>query len=141
MKATITVTDSKGNVFEGAAVLSPIQGSDRRIKTDRPKVKVGLGQELDFSASLPHFIRMHGKGMSGPKKFTLLLAYLAKGALDEGASVNDKELKRIWNKMTRIMGISYNRSYASRARDYGWADSPKHGQHKLSKGWVGILAN
>lgn len=135
MRVTIKITDDLGRTYEGAANLL-LCGTAPAPKSRRPEPVVA---KVDFSSSLPHFMRSHGKGMSGPQKFTLLLAHLSKGELNGGHTVQATEVERTWNRMKRILGMPYNAVYASRARDYGWVNSPKKGHFNLRQSWKEIL--
>jgi hypothetical protein len=46
---------------------------------------------VDFSIPLRAFVKKHSAGMSGAKKFTLLVAYLAKGNLQKDILLTDVE--------------------------------------------------
>ncbi len=75
--------------------------------------------------------------MSGPRKFAILVARLAGG--DTRIEIPFKDIEKQWNKMTQLMGGRFNPSHASRAKDAGWVDSPKHGVYKLLGDWGGAL--
>lgn len=96
-------------------------------------------RELDFDQPLRPFIKNHGKGMSGPKKFTLLLARLANGDATKGIAL--KELEKQWNKMTAksLMGMEFNRFYAGAAKNNDWVESGKQGLYNLRPSWRDIL--
>lgn len=53
--------------------------------------------QVDLEVPIRPFIKKHAKNMSGPKKFTLLLARLSKGDLK--AEIALSEIERNWNKM------------------------------------------
>lgn len=71
--------------------------------------------------------------MSGPKKFTLILSYLAKGKVDE--EIDIKHIKKIWNKK---LG-EFNDSYTNLAQSRGWVDSKSRGVYCLTDEWKNIF--
>ena len=82
-------------------------------------------------------MRTHAKGLSGPKKVALLVAHLAEGDSD-GKVIDFENVESAWNRTKRILG-PYNSSYSTRAKDYGWVNSPKQGQYVLGKDWQTAL--
>ena len=81
-------------------------------------------------------MKSYSQGMNGQKKFTLLLARLAKGDLTKGIPLT--EIEAHWKKMTAIMEMDFNRFFTSKARDEDWVESSK-GQYKLRPGWKAIF--
>jgi len=94
--------------------------------------------EADFSMGKRAFIKKYGKGLSGPKKFVLMLAYLSKGKI--GGEVKIEDIKKNWNKMTSLFEGEFNTYYSTMAKDNNWADSKKHGVWFLVKDWKNIFA-
>lgn len=94
---------------------------------------------IDFDKPLRPFIKTYGKGLSGPKKFTLLLSWLAKG--DHKKQVELNELQRQWNRMTAksLLGMEFNRFYAAEARNNDWVEVGKKGLYNLRPSWRGIF--
>jgi hypothetical protein len=94
---------------------------------------------LDFSMPIRAFVKRHGKDMSGPKKFTLLLAYLAKGDLE--TTVLLVEIKNHWSKMTSqaLLGIDFNPYYSSPAKENDWVHTEKNGSYNLRPSWKAIF--
>jgi len=82
-------------------------------------------------------VKKYGNGMSGQKRFALLVAYLTKG--DPMASVSLKDIERSWKKMKALMGGPFNGAYSLRARDEGWLDTPKYGMYAVRPAWKEIL--
>jgi len=70
-------------------------------------------------------------------KFAILVARMAKGDLKTEIALS--EIERQWSKMKQPMGGPFNGAHATRAKDHGWVDSPKHGVYKLLGGWRGAL--
>jgi hypothetical protein len=93
--------------------------------------------ELSFNTNVLAFMKKHGTGCSGDRKFTLLAAHLAKG--NRSAEVSFAEIERQWNKMKGVLGGKLNGAYANRAKANGWIDTPKYGVYRLSSDWRGAL--
>ncbi len=117
--------------------LSPQISSGKRIKKGSPTT-FSL-HKLDFGLTERNFIKTYAKNLSGSKKFTLLLAYLAKGT--HNAPSNLSEIKKHWSKMKakNLMGYAFNRYYATEAKTQGWVDTNKHGSYFLKKDWTKIF--
>lgn len=94
--------------------------------------------EMDFNMGKRAFIKKYGKGLSGPKKFVLMLAYLAKGKIDGEVKIED--IKKNWNKMTSLFEGEFNTYYSTMAKDNNWADSKKYGIWFLVKDWKSIFS-
>jgi hypothetical protein len=92
--------------------------------------------EINFSLNERAFVKRYTAGKSGPKKFTLLLAYLAKGKVGENISLSD--IKKHWNKMKSILG-EFNMFYPNDAKTRGWVDVDGHGIYKLTEEWEQVL--
>ena len=144
MKATIVFTDEDGNAWEHELPLIAHPRAGRATQVTKPtKAKRAAPKksqqmtQLDFSLPVRPFIKRYARGASGPRKFAILVARLAKG--DAKAEVAFKDIEKQWNKMTQLMGGRFNSAHASRARDNGWVDSPKHGVYKLLGDWAGAL--
>ena len=88
---------------------------------------------LDFDLPKRAFVKTRCGDLSGPAKFTLLLAYLAKGA--EGVEIEVREIVKDWNSMTSLLGGEFNAAYCVRAKDSGWVDSHSKGKYILCPGW------
>jgi len=96
--------------------------------------------DIDFTKPIRPFIKLYSKGMSGPKKFSLLLAYLVKG--DTKKEVSLEEIEKQWNRMTSpsLLGMEFNRFYSGQAKDNDWVDSKKTGVYYLRPSWKEILS-
>ena len=103
-------------------------------KLPKPAIKKNLNQELDFSLNIRAFIKRYAAGKSGPKRFVLLLAYLAKGEV--GTDVELEKIRNEWSKMSakNLLG-KFNRFYPNEAKTQGWADSKAHGTYCLTSAW------
>jgi hypothetical protein len=106
-------------------------------KTANPKLPQLT--KLDFGLNEKHFIKTYAKGLSGPKKFTLLLACIAKGKV--GTDIEVGVISNKWNKMKakNLLGYAFNSKYPNEAVTYGWVDSKKHGFYHLRQGWIAIF--
>jgi|ERR1700733_2849983 len=102
------------------------------------KVQVKHGA-IDFSMPIRAFVKKYGTNMSGPKKFTLMVAYLTKG--DATKRITLAEIERYWNKMTAkgLLGMKFNRFYASQAKENDWANTEKTGAYHLRPAWKEIF--
>jgi hypothetical protein len=135
MRIKIALTDDEGRNFEGSATLtlskdsaSSAKGSQKRAAT-----KATSGAELNFSLPIRAFVKRHSAGLSGPKKFVLVLARLADGKL--GSQIPLAQIEKSWNSMTALLGGEYNPAHSTRAKDNGWVDSPKKGFYVLLQDW------
>lgn len=110
------------------------------IEKKRVERANSIHSKIDFSLNEKHFIKTHANEMSGPKKFTLLLAFIVKGRLDE--SVETNVIKAKWNKMKakNLMGYAFNSKYPNEAKTAGWVDSKKHGTYHLRASWMKIFS-
>ena len=89
--------------------------------------------------SMRPFVKKYSGGMSGPEKFTLLLAYLTKGDATKTVALSDIENQ--WSRMTGkgLLGMKFNRFYPSQARDNDWASTEKAGAYRLRPSWKAIF--
>jgi len=137
MKAKITVTDDRGNTFSGEAELAPARSSSRTpppARTSLPSSKKTSQASIDFTLSNRAFAKRHvTKRTSGPRKFVILLAWIAKGIT--GSQVQADRITKEWAKVRGPMGGKYQRVFATRAKDEGWIDSPKQGVFTLRPSW------
>ncbi len=94
---------------------------------------------INFKLNERNFIKTYAKGLSGPKKFVLLLAWITKGKVEIDVEVG--VIKSKWNKMTakNLMGYEFNLYYPNQAKTQGWIDSKKHGMYRLHDTWIGIF--
>lgn len=96
--------------------------------------------DVDFSMPLRAFIKKYSGGMSGGEKFTLVLAYLAKGNLGKEIVLTD--IEKHWNRMTSktLLGMKFNRFYTAQAKENDWVDVAKQGAYHLRPGWKSIFS-
>jgi hypothetical protein len=93
--------------------------------------------KLDFGKSERAFIKAYAKGLSGTRKFVLLVAYTAKGQVGKEVELND--VSKRWNKMTALLGGKFNRFFSNTAKDDGWVDTRKKGTYVLTSSWKDAL--
>jgi hypothetical protein len=94
---------------------------------------------LDFDTNGRAFVKAHARGLSGPKKFTLLLAFLSKGK--PGVEVELSAVEKHWNRMTapNLLDGKFNRFYSSTAKENGWVNTKKKGLYFLRPSWRQIF--
>jgi hypothetical protein len=94
--------------------------------------------KINFSLNERAFVKRYAAYKSGPKKFTLLLAYLAKGKIDENINLSD--IRKHWSKMeTKTLLGKFNLFYSNEAKTRGWVDVERHGIYKLTEEWEQVL--
>lgn len=134
MKVRITVTDDQNITFEGSAELvrvSKTAGASRAMA--KTHVASRSTAKLSFSLNSLAFMKKYAKGVSGSRKFTLLLAHLVEGKI--GQEIAGERIASTWNRMKQVLGGAYNAAHATRAKAEGWIDSPKWGHYALSTSW------
>jgi hypothetical protein len=138
VKVQVTLTNDEGIVYVGEVDLKA-SSSKHESPKKRSDATKGLLDSADMNFDLPlrPFIKKYSASMSGPKRLTLLVAWLAKGKSD--VQVGRVEVSRAWNKMKTLMGGPFNSAYETRARDNGWLDSPKPGVYTLLSSWQEVL--
>ena len=95
-------------------------------------------QKIDYSLNERAFVSRYVADKSGPKKFTLMLAYFTKGGVNK--NIQFSEIKKHWGKMTakNLLG-KFNRFYSNEAKTRGWIDSKEYGSYCLTNEWKDIL--
>ncbi len=91
-------------------------------------------QKLDFLINIRAFVKRFVADKSGPKKFVLLLAYLAKSEIGKNVALGD--IRKEWNRMSgkNLLG-KFNRFYPNEAKTQGWIDSKEYGTYCLADSW------
>lgn len=102
------------------------------------KIIATPNREILFSINERAFVSRYATDKSGPKKFTLMLAFLAKGEVDKNIQLS--EIKKHWGKMTTksLLG-KFNMFYPNEAKTRGWIDSKEYGSYNLTNEWKEIL--
>lgn len=116
---------------EGSAAL----GSRKPASRKAPRISVAT-PHVSFDMNVLAFMNKYARGLSGPKKFVLLVACLVKGSA--AAQVQFHDIQVQWNKMRTVLGGDFNAAHGNRAKAAGWVDSEK-GQWKLTSTWKGAL--
>lgn len=95
--------------------------------------------DLDFQTPIRPFIKKYAKGLSGPKKIVLLLAWLTKG--NEGKEVSLIEIRTQWNKMKAhsLLNLKFNRFFSARAQENDWIERSGKGMYRLRPSWRDIF--
>ena len=109
-------------------------------KKNKSLVAVASNQNLkiNFSINERAFVDRYARDKSGPKKFTLMVAYLAKGEVEKNILLS--EIKKRWGKMSSksLLG-EFNMFYPNDAKTHGWIDSKEHGNYNLTNEWKQML--
>ena len=94
----------------------------------------GKATQINVSLNNRAFIKRYATDKSGPKKFVLLLAYIAKSEI--GKDIEIGEISKQWNKMSakNLLG-KYNRFYPNEAKTQGWVNSKEYGIYCLTDEW------
>ena len=137
MKVRVEVVDFEGTVFVGETVLTPLTKRDAKSPFEKQQQRPEpVGQAPDFSLPFRAFISRYAPGMTGSKKFTLVLAYTVKGKV--GAEQDIASILSAWRAKKGVLG-EFNTGHATRAKDRAWVDSTKKGTYVLMPSWVEIL--
>jgi hypothetical protein len=143
MRVHISLTDDSGTEFEGDAdlALAGAPGTSRRRAKAATTMKVApkaASAKLDFTKSERAFVKTHAKGLSGARKFVLLLAYLTKGVANKEVPLND--VRKQWGRMTKRLG-TFNSFFTNEAKENGWVDTKKKGIYILTPAWKEALTD
>jgi hypothetical protein len=88
--------------------------------------------KLDFTKPERAFVKQYAKGLSGSRKFVLVLAYLAKGVV--GKEILFSDVVGHWKKMTARLG-AFNGYFTNDAKENAWVDTKKKGVYVLCSSW------
>jgi len=103
----------------------------RRPSVERPALP-------DFEKGFRSFAKTYGKGLSGPRKFVVVVAWLGKGSADKQVRLADAESK--WRKTTALLG-SFNRKFTVVARENDWVETKRTGYYNLRPSWQEAFQN
>lgn len=111
--------------------IKPATNPEKTSKNQQAK----SAQSLNYGLNIRAFIKKYGSDLNGPQKFTLMIAYLAKG--DSKKEVLLDNVTKAWNTMISkdLLGMTFNRAYTTWAKDNGWVDSPRKGVYTLGPLW------
>lgn len=129
-----TLLDESIALLKSDKVKRVVESSQHALNKTGKKYKV-----IDFSMPIRPFVKKYSKEMSGPKKFTLLLAFLSKGEVSK--QIELKEIKKCWNKMTSksLLGMKFNLFYSGNAKENDWVNTEKSGSYHLRPSWKEIF--
>lgn len=137
MRIHVQLFDDKNQLIGEDDVVLRVPGPELRRNpaiTSKSRISTtSADAHLDYSLPERAFMKKHSARLSGAKKFTLLLAYLAKGKA--GQEVQLAEIAKRWNKMTSILGYEFNRFFTNAAKENGWVDVKKAGVYVLRPSW------
>ena len=109
----------------------------------KPAAQAGGGNtSVRFDLNERAFVKRYAKNISGgQRKFTLLLAFLAKGDTAKDVSLND--IEQVWNKTSSktLLGMKFNRFFPTTAKEHGWVNSRKRGFYNLERSWKDVFSN
>lgn len=127
-----------GKVIERIEKLEKAIFGDKKITKEGKKRKVVAISDINFSLNARAFVDRYAIDKSGPKKFTLLLAFLTKGELEKSIGLN--EIKKYWNKnKAKTLLGKFNMFYPNEAKTKGWVDSKEYGTYCLTNEWKDVL--
>ena len=106
----------------------------RRTRGDDTSIRFDMNERA--------FVKRHATNLSGgPKKFVLVLAFLAKGDTSKEVSLN--QIEQMWNRMKSkaLLGMKFTRFFPSTAKENGWVNSQKRGFYNLDRSWKNIFVD
>ena len=113
------------------------KGQRKVARVASKKVITQIGK-LDFKLNSRAFFKKYGKSLSGPKRFVLVVAYLAKG--NKQSNITSDGVKNCWNKHQKLLGGKLTTGvYGTRAKEDGWLDAAKNGSYHLTDSWETIF--
>lgn len=117
--------------------LHSLQGGAFQASAATPAANNTVSSEdVDFSVPARPFMKTF-VGLSGAKKFVLLVAWLVKGDLEKQVALSDVE--SLWASMAGMLGVKFNRKFSSDAKDFDWVQSKKTGFYNLRPHWKHAL--
>lgn len=121
--------------------LAHLQQFPNQMATDTKQTRAPEPQ-VHFALNERAFIKRYAKNAnSGPKKFTLVLAYLSKG--DKSKEIALNEIEQLWNQMKSktLLAMKFNRFFPTTAKENGWVNSKKRGFYYLTDSWKEVFGN
>ena len=103
----------------------------------KDEVRLAVDPDIDFSMQARAFFKKYAKDMSGPKTFTLMVAYFVNRKSTEAASLAD--IQGEWSKMKSIIKPKFSPTFALRARESDWIVSPQNSLYSLRPSWKEIF--
>ena len=110
-----------------------------KSKKAKKKIESEPSDDLDFSLNERAFVKRYGANKSGPKKFTILVAYLVEGHVNKNVRLSI--IKGCWAKMKAksLLG-KFNMFYPNEAKTQGWINSKERSTYSLAKQWKEALS-
>jgi hypothetical protein len=139
-KAVEKLRTAQALIAESLTLLGEASKPIRRTKNPKSAAPAAP-RSIRFDLNERAFVKNIARGLNGgPRKFVALVAYLAKGKSDVSVSATD--VQRMWNrnKAKDMLGMAYNRAYASRAKSEGWVNPAKYGHFVLDASWRNALS-
>lgn len=127
-------------------ILRRLEQIERVVFKSQKKKKDNLKQsdsinvvKIQFNLNVRAFFKKYSKGLTGPKNFTLVAAFLSKGQV--GKSISAENIADCWNKNFSFLGGKKltSRTYGTRAKENEWLDSKKYGFYELTSKWQKIF--
>lgn len=111
-------------------------GDGKNKKKSHSKISI---HNIDFSINERAFVKRYALDKSGPKKFTLLLAYLVNGEVDKSFKLS--EIRKCWEKKLAAKNMlgKFNMFYSNDAKNRGWVNSKGRGKYNLTGEWKNVL--
>lgn len=113
------------------------QSDSPRVQRKFVSAKGAHRTELDFDKPIRPFMKAYSKGLSGSKKFVLILAWVAKGDLKKQVPL--PEIKKEWSRMTAILKMDFNLFFTGDAKDKDWVETKAKGLYSLRPAWRDVL--
>ena len=113
---------------------NPISTENEKVRT---KVDSAIPASVDFNVNARAFFKQHGSGLSGPKKFVLVLSYITHGSTEQEKTFEN--ISNQWGKAEGLLGGKIQKMYATRAKEQDWIDSPKKSAYILRPKWSEIF--
>lgn len=90
----------------------------------------------DFEMPMRAFFKKYGQGLSLPKRFALVVAFLTEGDIEKEATYEN--IKKTWQKVSAHLE-SFNSAYSTRSCDADFVEARKHGSYGLRPKWRDAL--
>ncbi len=96
--------------------------------------------KINFDLNTRAFFKRYGKNLTGPKNFTLIVAFLCEGQV--GKSILAEDIINCWNKNFVFLGGKKLTSgtFGTRAKEKEWIDSKKYRFYELTSKWQEIFS-
>lgn len=111
-------------------------GGNRQAEAVPTETPNSVAPDIDFTRPVRPYMKIFA-GLSGSRKFVLLLAWLAKGDLEKQVPLS--EIQSLWDSMSGMLKTKFNRKFSSEAKDADWVDTRKFGLYNLRPNWKEAL--